>query len=153
MSLSVKAQNAHRISRLAAQAVAARTLQAWLLTNVIQLTKQYIDMDWDTCECGHCGFEDEPNETHRAMQCTHRAWVNRARRLLLPTLGTHVLSVVHGYWTMDWSECTCTTCQTPAWAQRLGHALMENVSFQIGSHDVDRHYGEWLSIWDELADR
>lgn len=38
-----------------------------------------------------------------------------------------------------------------AWVRRVGHALIENVEVEIGGSKIDKHYGEWLDIWYELA--
>lgn len=38
-----------------------------------------------------------------------------------------------------------------AWVRRLGHALLHYVNIEIGGVTIDRHYGEWLDIWYELA--
>lgn len=33
----------------------------------------------------------------------------------------------------------------------LGHVLIDEVSIEIGGQTIDKHYGEWLSIWNELT--
>ena len=33
----------------------------------------------------------------------------------------------------------------------IGHALMKKVSVEIGGQEIDKQYGEWLEIWDELT--
>jgi hypothetical protein len=40
---------------------------------------------------------------------------------------------------------------TGAWAPYVGHALIDEVSIEIGGQVIDRHYGEWLQIWNELT--
>lgn len=40
---------------------------------------------------------------------------------------------------------------TPAWCKNLGHALIEHVDFQIGGSKIDRQYGDWLNIWNEIT--
>jgi hypothetical protein len=37
------------------------------------------------------------------------------------------------------------------WVQNLGHALIDEVSIDIGGQTIDKHYGEWLTIWNELT--
>lgn len=32
----------------------------------------------------------------------------------------------------------------------LGMNLIKSVSINIGGHEIDRHYGEWLDIWNQL---
>jgi hypothetical protein len=38
-----------------------------------------------------------------------------------------------------------------AWATTLGHALIDNVELEIGGTRIDKHWGEWLTIWNELS--
>jgi len=37
------------------------------------------------------------------------------------------------------------------WLNWLGHILIKSVDLEIGGQRVDRHYGEWLHIWNELT--
>ena len=38
-----------------------------------------------------------------------------------------------------------------AWVTSLGHALISSVELEIGGTRIDKHYGEWLTIWNELS--
>lgn len=38
-----------------------------------------------------------------------------------------------------------------AWIRRLGHAIINEISVDIGGTVIDRQYGTWLDIWYELA--
>jgi hypothetical protein len=38
-----------------------------------------------------------------------------------------------------------------AWVEEVGHYLLSNVQVEIGGQCIDRHYGEWLSIWNSLT--
>lgn len=38
-----------------------------------------------------------------------------------------------------------------AWVRKVGHALVEEVEVEIGGTRMDRQYGDWLNIWDELT--
>lgn len=40
---------------------------------------------------------------------------------------------------------------TGAWIAGVGHALIDEVSIEIGGQTIDKHYGEWLHIWNELT--
>jgi hypothetical protein len=40
---------------------------------------------------------------------------------------------------------------TVAWHANLGHNLIEEVSIEIGGQTIDKHYGTWLNIWNELT--
>ncbi len=38
-----------------------------------------------------------------------------------------------------------------AWTNAVGHALIRYVDIDIGGQRIDRHYGLWLELWDELT--
>lgn len=38
-----------------------------------------------------------------------------------------------------------------AWVKRIGHSIIEYIDIFIGGEKIDRHYGEWIDIWYELA--
>lgn len=40
-----------------------------------------------------------------------------------------------------------------AWAKRLGYTLIKSVEVEINGRTIDRHYGEWLNILNELFGR
>ena len=37
------------------------------------------------------------------------------------------------------------------WVNWVGHVLLKNVEVRIGGQKIDKHYGEWLHIWNELS--
>ena len=37
------------------------------------------------------------------------------------------------------------------WLNWLGHVIVKNVEIEIGGQRVDKHYGDWLHIWNELT--
>ena len=38
-----------------------------------------------------------------------------------------------------------------SWVPYLGQYLINNVNVEIGGQQIDKHYGEWLHIWNELT--
>ena len=38
-----------------------------------------------------------------------------------------------------------------AWVKQIGHAIIKNISIEIGSQNINKHTGEYLSIWNELT--
>jgi hypothetical protein len=44
-----------------------------------------------------------------------------------------------------------TAAASVAWTNSLGHALIRYVDIEIGGQRIDRHYGMWLELWDELT--
>ena len=37
------------------------------------------------------------------------------------------------------------------WVDKLGYALINSVELQIGGTKIDKHYGEWMHIWQQLS--
>jgi hypothetical protein len=37
------------------------------------------------------------------------------------------------------------------WLNWVGHNLINNVYIEIGGQQIDKHYGDWLQIWNELS--
>lgn len=40
---------------------------------------------------------------------------------------------------------------TVAWTRNIGHVLIKDVDIDIGGQRIDRQYGQWLHIWQELT--
>ena len=40
---------------------------------------------------------------------------------------------------------------TVNWTRNIGHVLIDYVNIEIGGQEIDRHYGDWLNIWNELT--
>lgn len=38
-----------------------------------------------------------------------------------------------------------------SWTRNIGHVLIDYVNIEIGGQEIDRHYGDWLNIWNELT--
>lgn len=38
-----------------------------------------------------------------------------------------------------------------AWNHKLGYALIDYITVNIGGDEIDRNYGDWLNIWHELT--
>lgn len=38
-----------------------------------------------------------------------------------------------------------------AWVNKVGHAIIDYVQISIGGEKIDKHYGDWLNVWYELA--
>ncbi len=46
---------------------------------------------------------------------------------------------------------TAQTSDYARWVNWVGHALIKNVEVEIGGQRIDKHYGDWLHIWNELT--
>jgi len=38
-----------------------------------------------------------------------------------------------------------------SWVNAIGHAIIEEVSIEIGEKEIDKHTGEWLHVWSSLV--
>ena len=38
-----------------------------------------------------------------------------------------------------------------AWVDNIGHSIIDYVEVYIGGNKIDKHYGDWLNIWNELT--
>lgn len=43
------------------------------------------------------------------------------------------------------------TGKTVHWTKGIGNILIDYVNIEIGGQEIDRHYGDWLHIWNELT--
>ena len=48
-------------------------------------------------------------------------------------------------------SCSATGSNCFRWVNYVGHALIKNVNVEIGGQQIDKHYGDWLNIWNELT--
>ena len=39
-----------------------------------------------------------------------------------------------------------------SWTNNTGHAFINEVELEIGGQRIDKHYGHWLDVWNELTD-
>ena len=53
--------------------------------------------------------------------------------------------------TLPLVECPGTNCFCFRWVNYVGHVLIRNVEVEIGGQRIDKHYGDWLNIWNELT--
>jgi Major capsid protein N-terminus/Large eukaryotic DNA virus major capsid protein len=37
------------------------------------------------------------------------------------------------------------------WVNWVGHALIDTIEIEVGGQKIDRHYGRWMHIWNELT--
>ena len=38
-----------------------------------------------------------------------------------------------------------------AWVKKVGYSIVKSIELDIGGHIIDKHYGDWLNIWNELS--
>ncbi len=44
-----------------------------------------------------------------------------------------------------------STIKTFSWVNKVGLALINFIEVEIGGYFIDRHYGDWINIWNELT--
>ena len=47
------------------------------------------------------------------------------------------------------TKTSCSYCFR--WTNYVGHVLIRSVEVEIGGQRIDKHYGDWLNIWNELT--
>ncbi len=48
-------------------------------------------------------------------------------------------------------KVSVTGSETFRWLNWVGHNLIKSVELEIGGQRIDKHYGDWLHIWNELT--
>ena len=51
----------------------------------------------------------------------------------------------------NFSTTNSTSIKQFAWVEKPGLALINFIEVEIGGFIIDRHYGDWLNIWNELT--
>ena len=46
---------------------------------------------------------------------------------------------------------TTTNISTFSWVNKIGLALINYIEIEIGGYVIDRHYGDWINIWNEIT--
>jgi len=60
--------------------------------------------------------------------------------------------LVHkGYLQVDLPPLTANASQTVAWTRNIGHVIIDEISVDIGGAIIDKHYGMWYTIYNELT--
>jgi hypothetical protein len=52
---------------------------------------------------------------------------------------------------METFQSSASTIKKFAWVKKIGCALINFVEVEIGGSIVDRHYGDWINIWNEMT--
>jgi hypothetical protein len=51
------------------------------------------------------------------------------------------------------TAASTTTSSSFRWVNYIGHCLIRYVTVDIGGQQIDKQYGDWLTIWNELSQR
>lgn len=55
------------------------------------------------------------------------------------------------YLQIDLPALTASGSNLIAWTRNIGHVMLDEISVEIGGAIIDRHYGQWLTIYNELT--
>ncbi|KAJ3354648.1 hypothetical protein GGF32_002408 [Allomyces javanicus] len=55
------------------------------------------------------------------------------------------------YLQIDLPQLTANANHTVAWTRNIGHVMLDEISIEIGGSIIDKHYGLWYTIWNELT--
>jgi len=50
-------------------------------------------------------------------------------------------------------DCGTSNANRFRWLNWLGHVMIKTVDIEIGGHEIDKHYSEWLHIWNEISQK
>ena len=64
-------------------------------------------------------------------------------QVTLPAIDNNIVAALVGSVAVDTKRFS--------WIPYLGQYLIDNVYVEIGGQQIDKHYGEWLHIWNELT--
>jgi hypothetical protein len=90
------------------------------------------------------------NFAMEAVDLTFNGSVDFGRKLNV-TLPRNGDLISHTYLEIDLPTLTANTGGTVAWTRNIGHVLIKEAELEIGGQRIDRHYGQWLHIWQELT--
>ena len=48
-------------------------------------------------------------------------------------------------------QVTLPKAEGVTWTKWIGHALIKSAEIEIGGQRIDKHYGDWMHIWNELT--
>ena len=85
----------------------------------------------------------------KRVQCTiSRNGDLISRVYLQATLPSVDVSTILGATTLNSFDSSATQFE---WVENVGQALINYVELEIGGQLIDKHYGDWLNIWNELT--
>jgi hypothetical protein len=50
-------------------------------------------------------------------------------------------------------DCGTSDSNRFRWLNWLGHIMIKSVDIEIGGHQIDKHYSDWLHIWNEISQK
>jgi hypothetical protein len=91
--------------------------------------------------------------TNFSMESIQQAFNGTADfgRKVTCTLGRNGDLVHRLYLVVEIPKVTGANSQNFRWLNWLGHVLVKNMEIEIGGQKIDKHYGDWLHIWNELT--
>ena len=102
-------------------------------------------------------YRRHTNFSMEAIQQTFNGNVTATSSSVTSTISRNG-DLVSNLW-LDVKLPASTKCAAPAeggtyqnWTNNTGHAFVKDCEIEIGGQRIDRHYAQWLDVWNELTD-
>ncbi|GAX84537.1 hypothetical protein CEUSTIGMA_g11958.t1 [Chlamydomonas eustigma] len=91
--------------------------------------------------------------TNFAMESIEQVFNGQADwgRKVTATISRNGDLIFRAYLRVELPAVTIQPGRTFRWLNWVGHILMKTVEIEIGGQRIDKHYGDWLHIWNELT--
>uniref|UniRef100_A0A6C0C478 Major capsid protein N-terminal domain-containing protein n=1 Tax=viral metagenome TaxID=1070528 RepID=A0A6C0C478_9ZZZZ len=97
-------------------------------------------------------YRRHTNFSMEAIQQSFSGEITNAASSVTATISRNG-DLVHKMW-LDIKMSTAPTGGTnyTNWTNNTGHAFIKDCEIEIGGQRIDRHYSQWLDVWNELTD-
>jgi len=89
-------------------------------------------------------YRRHTNFAVEGIECTFNGAVDFGRKATVPITRNGDLV------TKMWLKASCSK-SAGNWVDKLGYAMVKSVELQIGGTKIDKQYGMWMHLWDELS--
>ena len=99
-------------------------------------------------------YRRHTNFSMEAIKQTFNGQVNKGSSTVTATISRNG-DLVGRLWLdclLDRDNLKTTTGTYANWTNNTGHALVKECEIEIGGQRIDRHYSQWLDVWNELTD-
>ena len=99
-------------------------------------------------------YRRHTNFSMEAIQQTFNGTVSRDGSTVTATISRNG-DLVGRLWVdalMDRTTLAASVGTYASWTNNTGHALIKECEVEIGGQLIDRHYSQWLDVWNELTD-
>ena len=94
-------------------------------------------------------YRRHTNFSMESIEQTFNGQVDFGRRITA-TISRNGDLITKVYFQVDLPQVLSAT-STFAWTENIGNVMIDNVELDIGGQRIDKHYGDWMHIWNELT--